>query len=197
DYNVETLNALAERAKFPFLSVNFVDATTKKPIYKPYIIEERDGVKIAFVGVSTPLTPNTSNPNFFKDEKGNDKYTFLPGEDGMVLWGAVQQSVNSARKEGAQIVIALTHLGIDAASVPYISPNLIANTTGIDVVLDAHSHSVIQCERVKNKVGDQVLLSSTGTELANIGYLLIDKRGNISTGLVSNYEAKDPQIDAF
>ncbi|MEG0019954.1 MAG: bifunctional UDP-sugar hydrolase/5'-nucleotidase [Oscillospiraceae bacterium] len=197
DYNVETLNALAERAKFPFLSVNFVDATTKNPIFKPYVIEERDGVKIAFVGVSTPLTPNTSNPTFFQDEAGKDKYTFLPGEDGMVLWAAVQQAVNSARQAGAQIVVALTHLGIDAVAAPYISPNLIANTTGIDVVLDGHSHSVIQCERVKNKDGDRVLLSSTGSELANIGYLLIDKRGNISTGLVNNYTAKDAHIDEF
>lgn len=197
DYNVENLASLAERAKFPFLSVNFVDASTNKPIYKPYIIEERDGVKIAFVGVSTPLTPNTSNPTFFQDEAGNDKYTFLPGEDGAILWNAVQQAVNNARQEGAKIVVALTHLGIAEVSAPYTSPNLIANTTGIDVVLDGHSHSVVPCERVKNKNGDRVLLSSTGTELANIGYLLIDKRGNISTGLVSNYTAKDSSTDEF
>ena len=59
--------------------------------------------------------------------------------------------------EGAEIVVALSHLGTDAASAPFTSSDLIANTTGIDVVLDGHSHSVWEGELILNKDGVETL----------------------------------------
>ena len=196
DYNgPDRLAQLEKEAKFPFLSVNFTDKTTGKAVYEPYTLVKRDGVSIAFVGVSTPESITKSTPAYFMDEKGEFKYEFLADDTGEKLWKAVQSAVDSARKAGADYVIALSHLGISASSAPYCSNDLIANTTGINAVLDGHSHSVLECERVKNRDGRYVLLSSTGTKLENIGLLVIGADGNISTGLVSGYGEKDAETE--
>lgn len=78
----------------------------------------------------------------------------------------------------------MAHLGIAAETSPWMSTEVITHTTGIDVVLDGHSHSVLDGERVKNKDGKEVLLSSTGTKLQNIGVLRISKEGSLSTSLL-------------
>ncbi len=197
DYGLDALHALSQQASFPFLSLNFEDMASGEPVYQPYCFVERDGVKIAFLGVSTPKTLTSSRPTFFMDENGNYKYLFLQDEKGKKLWDMTQRAVDECKKKGADYVIALTHLGVDTGTAPYLSTELIANTSGIDVVLDGHSHSVIECERVQNKDGRRVLLSSTGTGLNHIGYLLIDRNGNLSTGLVTNYEQKDADITAY
>lgn len=197
DYGMDSLSELAKCAEFPFLSLNFLDSTKNNSVYQPYTLVERDGVKIAFVGVSTPKTITSSTPAFFQNESGEFIYSFLQDESGTQLWEAVQQTVDGARQEGADYVIALTHLGIDESTSPYLSTNLIENTTGIDVVLDGHSHSILPCERVKNKEGKRILLSSTGSMFANVGYLLIDKEGNLSTGLIDEYDKMDEEMTAF
>lgn len=196
DYNgVQNVNTLSALADFPFLSSNFVNKETEKTTYTPYVMEERDGVKIAFVGVSTPKTITSGTPRFFMNEKEEFVYDFLGDNTGTLLWEKVQKTVDAARQEGADYVIALTHLGIDEEI--YSSRNLIANTSGIDAVLDGHSHSIIECERVTNKNGERILLSATGTKLKNIGFLLLDKKGNLSTGLVSEVAERDEKIVAF
>ena len=197
DYGLETLKTLSEQAEFPLLSLNFCEKEGGKAVYSPYTIVERDGVKIAFVGISTPETLTSSRPANFMDSSGNFIYTFLQDESGKALWDRTQQTVDAARSDGAEYVIALTHLGISASSSPYTSSELIANTTGIDAVLDGHSHSVIECERVRSKDGKAVLLSSTGSGLSHIGYLLITRSGSISTGLVSEHEKKDESVTAY
>ena len=61
-------------------------------------------------------------------------------------------------------------------AAPWMSTEVITHTTGIDVMLDGHSHSVLDSERVKNKDGKEVLLSSTGTKFQSIGLLRISGR---------------------
>ncbi|MBE6732687.1 MAG: bifunctional metallophosphatase/5'-nucleotidase [Ruminococcaceae bacterium] len=191
DYGgLKRVEELANLAKFPFLSLNFIQKDTNKAVHKEYTIIEKDGIKIAFLGITTPETITSSTPSYFMNEKGEFIYDFLGGKTGKKLYKAVQESVNSARKEGADYVIAMTHLGIDETSEPFTSNSLIANTTGIDAVLDGHSHSIIECARVKNKDGERVLLSATGSKLERIGVLFIEKDGNVSTGLVSSVESK-------
>lgn len=198
DYGgIEQLNKLAEVAEFPFLSVNLRSTQTNTSVFDSYTIVERDGVKIAFVGVSTPTTITSSTPAYFMDDNGEFIFDFMADSDGQMLWTAVQDSVDEARESGADYIVALTHLGIGASSSPFTSGELIEHTSGIDVVLDGHSHSVIECERVKNKDGDWVLLSATGTKLEHIGLLMLDKEGNISTGLLSNSIDGDAEITSM
>ena len=173
DYGMDVFMSLREKAEFPYISANFCDLEGN-PILDPYVIKELGGWKVAFVGVSTPETFTKSTPTFFQDEEGNYIYSFCQGEDGANLYAAVQKAVDAARAEGAEIVIVMSHLGIDGSSVPYTSSDLIVNTTGINAVLDGHSHSVLDMELVQNAAGEDVILTSTGTKLNNVGSLFID-----------------------
>ena len=182
DYGVDQFLALVEKAKFPYISCNF--NKEGELIFEPYLIKEFDGVKIAFVGVCTPLTLRTSTPRYFKDENGEFIYGFLEDETGEALYQAVQQSVDDARAEGAQYVIVLGHLGNETESSPWMYSDVIANTTGIDAWLDGHSHDAEQVV-MKNKDGQDVVRSACGTELENIGVLTITPDGAISSELYS------------
>lgn len=185
DYGMEQFLSLTEKANYPYVSVNFVDKEGS-PVLDPYVIKDVAGVKIAFVGISTPKTITTSTPKYFQDENGNYIYGFLQDESGEKLYTAVQSAVDAARAEGAQFVIALAHLGIEEDCSPWTSSEVIVNTSGIDAVLDGHSHSKIECEKVKNKDGAEVLLTSTETKLAYIGCLTIKDDGSMSSTLISD-----------
>ena len=182
DYGMERFMELVEMANFPYLSANF--NKEGELIFAPYKILEYGDVKIAYVGVTTPQTTTTSTPAYFQNEAGEFIYGFMPGDNGNELYAGVQKAVDAARAEGATYVIVLAHLGISAESSPWMSTELITNTTGINVVLDGHSHSVIPSETVKNKDDEDVLLSSTGTKFANIGVLRINADGAMSTSLL-------------
>lgn len=185
DYGMDQFNKLVEKADFDYISCNFVDKDGN-PVLKPYVIKEADGVKIAFVGISTPKTITTSTPTYFQDGNGNYIYGFMQDDTGEKLYTAVQSAVDAARKEGAKYVIAMAHLGIEADCQPWTSSDVIVNTSGIDVVLDGHSHSTIAGDIVKNKEGKDVILTSTGTKLANIGCLTITADGKLSTALIND-----------
>ncbi len=197
DYGMPRFFELTEMANFPYVSVNFTDLKTGEKVFEPYTILEVDGVKFAFVGITTPKTITSSTPAYFQDENGEFVYGFLQDATGEGVYNAVQSAVDAARAEGANYVIALAHLGITSDASPWTSSEVIRNTSGIDVVLDGHSHSVIESERIKNKAGEWTLLSSTGTKLSSIGMLLITKSGNITTGLISDYAEKDAAVDTF
>ena len=185
DYGMEQFLSLTEKASFPYVSANFVDADGNT-VLDPYVIKDVAGVKIAFVGISTPKTITTSTPKYFQDDNGNYIYSFQQDESGEKLYAAVQSAVDAARAEGAQFVIALAHLGIEEDCSPWTSSEVIVNTTGINAVLDGHSHSKIECEMVKNKDGSEVILSSTETKLAYIGCLTIKDDGSMTSTLISD-----------
>ena len=200
DYGMDVFMSLREKAEFPYISANFCDLEGN-PILDPYVIKELGGWKVAFVGASTPETFTKSTPTFFQDAEGNYIYDFCQGEDGAKLYAAVQKAVDAARAEGAEIVIVMSHLGTDGSSVPYTSSDLIVNTTGIDAVLDGHSHSVWEMELVQNAAGEDVILSSTGTKLNNVGSLVIeageDQTPVLTTALHSESLFQDEETEAF
>ena len=72
DYTVERFLALAEKAQFPYVSCNF--NLEGKLVLPAYVIREFDGVKLAFVGITTPQVLLTSTPSYFQDENGNYIY---------------------------------------------------------------------------------------------------------------------------
>lgn len=185
DYGMEQFFSLAEMADFPYLSCNFTNPEGELAL-KPYQIIEAGGAKIAFVGISTPKTLSSCSPTFFQDENGNFIYGFCQDSTGQALYNAVQNAVDSARADGADYVIALGHLGIVADCKPWMSTDVINNTTGIDVFIDAHSHSILENVLVKNKEGADVVHTSTGTKLANVGCLSIGTDGSFKTKLIND-----------
>ena len=100
DYGMERFLELTRKAVFLYISCNF--NREGELVFAPYIIKEIDGVKLAFVGVTTPETIISSTPRFFQDEEGNYIYCFMPGDDGAELYGAVQKAVDDAKQLGNQ-----------------------------------------------------------------------------------------------
>ena len=178
DYGMDRFFELTKKANFPYISCNF--NKEGELVFDPYIIKEFDGVKVAFVGVTTPTTLRTSTPKYFMNEKGEFIYGFLE-EDGTgeKLYSAVQKAVDDARAEGANYVILMAHLGNEDECSPWRYDQVIENTNGIDVMLDGHSHDMEQVT-VKNKDGVDVPRSAVGTKLNSIGVLTISKDGKIS-----------------
>lgn len=197
DYGSERFLELVEEAEFPYISCNFRDVENKETVLEPYTLIEAGGVQVAFVGITTPYTITSSAPAYFQNDEGEYIYSFDQGDDGTALYESVQNAVDEAKNAGADYVIALCHLGVEEGLGAYESKEVIANTTGIDVFLDGHSHSVMDCERVKDKDGEWVLLSQTGTKFQSVGMLLIEADGSISTGLIKDVEEKDADMEAY
>ncbi|MBO4431301.1 MAG: bifunctional metallophosphatase/5'-nucleotidase [Bacteroidaceae bacterium] len=193
DYGIPRQMELMEELNAECLCCNFKDLRTGKPIYDAYHIVNYDGFDVAYIGMSTPYTINSSTPTYFKDENGNFVYSFCIDN----FYDVVQEAVNSARKEGADFVVVLSHLGDEDEGEGGInSPSMIENTYGIDVVLDGHSHSVILDSIIKNKNGENVTLTSTGTKFQYMGVLTINPKGTFKTELIptETYTKTNPTV---
>ena len=197
DYQIPQLKKLVSEAKCKYLSCNFSYLLNdgKGLTVDDYAIATYGDVKVAYVGITTPESFTKSTPAYFQDAAGNDIYSFAQGNNGKDLYQSVQTAVNSAIKAGADYVVALAHLGNDEQSSPWTSREVIANTTGIDAVLDGHSHEMYS-ENVKNKAGDEVLLAQTGTGLKNIGALTISDT-EMTAEIFTDVKEKDADTTKF
>ena len=198
DYGMEGAMAAIEAADFPYVSCNFYheeNGVAGDPVLDAYQVFDVDGVKVAFVGVTTPESFTKSTPAYFQDDEGNYIYGIAGGEDGSALYEAVQTAIDAAAKE-ADYVIGLGHLGVDASSQPWTSKEVIANTTGLDAFIDGHSHSTVAMETVADKAGEDVVLTQTGSYLSNVGKLTIAADGTITTELLGIGDLADLTPDA-
>ena len=177
DYGTDRFLALAEKAEFPYISCNFTKED--QPVFAPFVIKEAAGIKIAFVGVTTPETITSSTPAYFQNEAGDYIYGFMQDKTGEAVYSAVQNAVDTARAQGADYVYAMGHLGMSAASAPWTYADVISNTSGIDVFLDGHTHDTEQVV-MKNKDGKDVVRSACGTKLNCIGYSEISTENGIT-----------------
>ena len=185
DFGMDTfLDIVQNQADYTYLSCNFVDEDGD-PVLDAYQIISYGDVDVAYVGISTPETLTKSAPAYFQDENGNYIYGFCQGGDGQGLYDQVQETVDAARAEGADYVVALAHLGVDGQSSPWMSTEVIANTIGIDAMLDGHSHTVVPSQTVENADGEDVLLAQTGTKAESIGKLVIAPDGTMTAELVA------------
>lgn len=199
DYGMSQLLTNISSANYQYLSCNFTKADgTAVNNVKPYAVKDFNGIKVAFIGITTPESFTKSTPTYFQDSNGNYIYSFAEGNNGQDLYSKVQKAIDDAKAEGAQYCVALSHLGTDAESSPWTSKEVIANTTGFNVVLDAHSHSTIESENVKDKNGNTVVLTSTGTKLAALGKLVIDPvKQTVTTQLLKGLSTTDPDTDTY
>lgn len=184
DYGMPRLKSLVKSMNAKVVASNFVKKSTGKPVFRSYTIKSYGKKKVAFVGITTPESFTKSTPAYFQDSKGNFIYDFCGDSTGKLLAERVQKVVNAARKNGADYVVVLSHMGTEGVTTQWDIQHLIKNTYGIDVVLDGHSHSTVPSMKVKNKQGKKITVSSTGTKFANIGQLVISKNGSITTKLL-------------
>ena len=194
DYRLPRLLELTEKMSVKPVCSNLRSVADGSNVFEPYTIVSYGKTDIAYIGITTPSTISSSSPAQFKNEDGSYKYTFSPNE----LYDIVQESIDEAKKDGADYVIALSHIGTDDSGEYQDAVDIIENTEGLDVVLDGHSHSVIESQTVTDEGGNEVVLSSTGTKFEHIGKLTI-KDGEISTALIKTeeYEGSVAEIDDY
>ncbi len=165
DFSVEQLRENLDLAAFPVISANvFRDGIR---LWEPYtVLSTKSGLNIGFFGLLTPETRTKANPKLVSE------LTFLSGEE-MAL--CAQEQIDALRDQGADVVIALTHLGVAAETLRSgnSSLDLYRNTSGIDFIIDGHSHTVM----TEGPEGEPI--QSAGTEFAYIGVLILDENGAV------------------
>ena len=178
DYGIEQLNKLNSQMTTKYICANFCYKKDKTNFFdNAYKIIEADNVKIAFIGIVTPLTYSKTYISTLKDENGEAKYDLLSDNDELVT--TVQRYIDEVRNDkNADYVILLTHIGMNVED--YTSNALISKLKNVDAVLDGHTHRVYNTTS-KDLENKDVYFSQTGTKLANIGELIIKKDGTIST----------------
>ena len=160
DYGAQQLADNLKNANFDILCSNVLDADGDPAADEAVTSEvEGSGLKIGFFGLATPETKTKANPALIKG------LTFLSGE---ALYKCAQENIDCLKGQNVDVIICLTHLGVDKESQPNTSYDLYKNTTGIDFIIDGHSHTVM----TKGPNGEPI--QSTGTALANVGVIIID-----------------------
>ena len=183
DFGMDEFFELTEMAEHPYISCNFNKGG--ELLFDPYIIREAAGKKIAFIGVTTPETLFSSDPKHFQDENGNYIYGFMEGQDGSQFMETIQKNVDEVRSKGADYVVLMAHVGNEESNAPYNFQTIIERTSGIDVILDGHSHDTDQVT-MNDKDGNPVIRVASGTKLQGIGYVRISgKDGAIKCGMYS------------
>lgn len=191
DYGMTQFNTLVARANAKYLSCNFTDLRTGNLMFDAYAMREYDTAvgkrKVAYLGICTPESLTKSSPAHFQED-GIYRYGFCEDDSGTKLYDAVQSAVDQARADGADYVVALAHLGQDGVTPRWTSTAVAANTSGIDVIIDGHSHE-LHVQTPLNKNGQPVLVTQTGTQLVGIGQVVIDP----ANGTIAAYASNDTE----
>jgi sulfur-oxidizing protein SoxB len=138
-YGTDRVKQLADNLGFAFLAQNIRDTEWQEPVFDAYRMFEKGGVKIAVLGQAFPYTP-VANPRWMIPT-----WSFGIREDD------IRANVEKARREGAQLVVLLSHNGFD------VDRKLASRVAGIDVILTGHTHDALP-EPVR--VGKTLLIAS-------------------------------------
>ena len=178
DYGVPQMFNITDSLDAPVLCANLKNVQTEEFPYPAYHIISYGDVDIAYIGFTTTTSGTVTS---LSDEQGNPLYSLMR-ED---FYINAQHFIDEARSKGADYVIALSHLGDSQKGIHPNSTGLIANTTGLDAVIDGHDHHVIEEQFINDKEGNPVLLTSSGSNFQYVGKLTIDTNGGINSALVS------------
>lgn len=194
DYTMEgRINVTDVWAEFPYVCCNFYyeeNGVRGENVLDSYEIFDCGDTDVAIVGILTPSTMTSSTPAYFQDDDGSYIYGISGGEDGSALYGDVQAAIDAATSEGAEIVLALGHLGVETPGDPWGSVETIENVSGLDAFIDGHSHTIMEGDTVYDKDGEAVLLTQTGEYFGRIGMMVIDSEtGEIETDFIEYDEA--------
>ncbi|MCL1889676.1 MAG: metallophosphoesterase, partial [Desulfovibrionaceae bacterium] len=203
DFGAENLlDILDEFATFDVLSANIIDEEEDDLLFAANKIFTISGVKVGVFGLTTPETYTKTHPDKIAG------LSFLMDED---LYDEAQAQVDFLKGEGCDFIICVGHLGIDVASEPNCSTDVIANTSGIDLFIDGHSHSLIDPNEDKEKEGkgrlveqdggDETLLVSAKQYLEYVGVVVYDlsakKIDDAYLVAPADYDKADPTVKAL
>lgn len=157
-----TLDRWAKDCNMPILGANILDKNTGEPHFTPYKVFERDGVKIAVLGMITPAIPVWLSEDIWEG------LTFVDMEESARQWIPIIKS-----KENPDIIIGLFHAGKSGTVLSGFKENpsmeIARNVPGFDMILFGHDH-LVENRKIENIAGDSVLLMNP----ANTGQVLTD-----------------------
>lgn len=183
--------AVLQAAGIPILDANIMKKGTNEPYFADALVLEEEGVKVGIFGLDTAETQTKSSPSSVAE------LDFLDKEE---MFTCAQEQVDALKASGCEYIIALTHLGVDEESMGRRSIELAEAVKGIDLIVDGHSHTVMDGGQ---RVGD-TLIVSTGSYLANVGTVVVDPAtGEETAKLISaadyaaNYGTYDETLAAM
>lgn len=180
NHDVETGRAVFDRwagdCRAPVLGANIIDTATGEPHFRPYKVLERDGVKIAVLGMITPAIPVWLSENLWRGLRFDDM------EETARKWMKIIRE-----KERPDIVIGMFHAGQDALLMggkyrENASLDVARNVPGFDIVLMGHDHAR-ECKKVQNVAGDSVLVmdpASNGIVVSDIDITVTLRNGKVT-----------------
>ncbi len=142
-----------------FVAQNVKTTDFGDPVFKPYVIRQVNGVPVAIVGQAFPYTP-IANPRYFVSE-----WTFGVQEEEM------QKVVDEARAKGAQVVVVLSHNGMD------VDLKMASRVTGIDAILGGHTHDGVPQPTLVANRGGRTLVTNAGSNGKFLAVLDLDVKG--------------------
>lgn len=182
DFGVEQLFKLKDNITSKYICSNFYNRKNNTRIFDPYKIINIGGKKIAFIGVVTPLTLTKTFLSTVKDEDGELVYDFLADGDGTRLVTNTQEVIDEIKqKENPDYIILLTHIGMEEEE--FTSDGLLSKLNGVTAVLDGHTHKIYNVTS-KDKNGNDIHISQTGTKLQAVGELILKQDGSIATRII-------------
>ena len=172
--------------KVDFVAQNIKTADFGDPVFKPYEIRSMNGVAVAVIGQAFPYTP-IANPRYMTPD-----WSFGIQEDRM------QKMVDEARSKGAQVVVVLSHNGMD------VDLKMASRVTGIDAILGGHTHDGVPQPVIVSNARGKTLVTNAGSNGKFLAVLDLDVKG----GKVSDYRYRllpvfanllpaDPQMQAY
>ena len=187
DYGSDVLEQRISEMDFPVVAANItVDATGEPFVQQNAVFTLSDGTKVGVFGLDTPSTTTSSAP------KNTAGISFAQGED---LYAAAQAQIDELKGQGCSIIVCVGHLGEETANEGNNAENVVANTSGLTVMIDGHDH-LVENQTVKDKDGNDVLIAETGYYLKNIGILTYeDGKFTDSLAEAGSYTGSDPELE--
>jgi len=139
--------------KIDFLAQNIKTLDFGDPVFKPYLLKEMNGVLCAIIGQAFPYTP-IANP----------RYMMADWEFG-IQEPHMQQMVDEVRQKGAQVVVLLSHNGMD------VDLKMASRVRGIDAILGGHTHDGMPVATVVANAGGQTIVTNAGSNGKFLGVL--------------------------
>ena len=172
--------------KVDFVAQNVKTTDFGDPVFKPYVVKPINGVPVAIIGQAFPYTP-IANPRYMVAD-----WEFGIQDENM------QKMVDEARAKGAQVVVVLSHNGMD------VDLKMASRVTGVDAILGGHTHDGMPVASiVKNKSG-QTIVTNAGSNGKFLGVIDFDvKNGKVVDfrykllPVFANMLPADPEMDAL
>ena len=152
------------KGKVDFVAQNIQTTDFGDPVFKPYVMKEMNGVKVAIIGQAFPYTP-IANPRYMVPE-----WSFGIQEENM------QKTVDEARAKGARVVVVLSHNGMD------VDLKMASRVRGIDAIMGGHTHDGMPAPVIVANGGGKTLVTNAGSNSKFLGVLDFDVRDGAIQG---------------